>query len=116
MAGQKAAASIGRYNISGAVGIRNDKIKIVNNYTLYQNYPNPFNPVTAIGYRLSAVSEVDISIYNILGQKIVTLVSERQPAGKHEVRWDASHLASGVYYYQLIAGEYQDVKKMILIK
>jgi hypothetical protein len=85
-------------------------------FRLEQNYPNPFNPTTAIGYQLSAVSDVHLSIYNLVGQKVSTLVSEKQNAGYHTVEWDASGFASGVYYYRIEAGEFQDVKKMILIK
>ena len=85
-------------------------------YNLNQNYPNPFNPRTAIGYQLSAISDVELSIYNLVGQKIVTLVSERQEAGYHQAEWDASGFASGIYYYIIHAGEFQDVKKMILIR
>jgi len=85
-------------------------------YKLYQNYPNPFNPVTAIGYQLSALSQVELSIYNLLGQKVVNLVSEKQAAGYHQVEWDASGLSGGIYYYRLVAGDFQQVKKMILIK
>jgi hypothetical protein len=85
-------------------------------FVLYQNYPNPFNPITAIGYRLSAISDVELSIYNVLGQKVVTLISERQKTGHHQVEWDAGGFATGVYYYVLKAGEFRDVKKMILIK
>jgi flagellar hook assembly protein FlgD len=54
-----------------------------------QNYPNPFNPKTAIGYQLSAVSTVELSIYNLLGQKVATLVSGKQAAGQHQIEWDA---------------------------
>lgn len=85
-------------------------------YWIAQNYPNPFNPVTAISYRLSAVSRVDLSIYNILGQRIVTLVSEQQTPGNYQVKWDAGDLPSGVYYYQLTAEEFRDVKKMMVLK
>jgi hypothetical protein len=85
-------------------------------FQLDQNYPNPFNPVTAIGYRLPALSFVKLSIYNNLGQIIATLVSERQPAGVYKVEWNAGHMASGVYYYQITAGEFRTVKKMILLK
>ena len=84
--------------------------------TLYQNYPNPFNPLTAIDYRLLAVSDVELNIFNMLGQKVATLVSERQPAGNYRVHWDASGYSSGIYYYMLNAGEFRDVKKMILTK
>jgi hypothetical protein len=84
--------------------------------TLYQNYPNPFNPTTMIKYQLPVTSDVELNIYNLLGQKIVTLVSERQLSGHHQVEWNASRIASGVYYYRIEAGEFQVVKKMILIK
>jgi flagellar hook assembly protein FlgD len=63
-----------------------------------------------------AVSDVELSIYNLLGQKIATLVNERRQAGDHQVEWDASGFASGVYYYRIEAGEFQDVKKMILLR
>jgi hypothetical protein len=87
-----------------------------NTYKLFQNFPNPFNPTTAIGYRLSAVSDVELSIYNLLGEKVVTLVSERQQVGKHQVEWNASGYASGVYYYRIVAGDFQQIMKMILLK
>ena len=93
-----------------------DKITNINSYELYQNYPNPFNPVTMISYQLSMTNEVNLSIYNILGQKVVTLVSERQEAGHHQVEWAASRYASGVYYYHFQANGFQDVKKMILLR
>ncbi len=86
-------------------------------FQLDQNYPNPFNPVTAIGYRLAAVSQVDLGIYNILGQRVATLVSEQQNAGSYQVEWDAGRTRRAASTtYQLIAGEYRDVKKMILLK
>jgi len=85
-------------------------------FHLLQNMPNPFNPRTAISYRLLAVSDVELGIYNMLGQKIAVLVSERQSAGSYQVQWDASQFSSGVYYYRIEAGEFQDVKKMVLIK
>ena len=59
---------------------------------------------------------VDLSIYNLLGQKVATLVNTRQQAGFHQVEWDAGHLSSGVYYYLIKTGEFQDVKKMILVR
>ena len=85
-------------------------------FQLGNNFPNPFNPITAISYRLSAISDVELSVYNLLGEKVVTLVSERKQAGKYEVRWNASNQASGVYFYRIDAGEFQDVKKMILLR
>jgi hypothetical protein len=88
----------------------------ISEFHLYQNYPNPFNPTTAIGYRLSVIGNVDLRIYNALGEKVATLVSEKQGTGEHTVEWDASGFASGLYYYTITAGEFRDVKKMILLR
>jgi len=85
-------------------------------FMLKQNYPNPFNPKTIINYELRITSNVELSIYNLLGQKVATLVNEQQQAGYHQVEWDASGFSSGVYYYRIEAGEFQDVKKMILLR
>ena len=85
-------------------------------FLLLQNYPNPFNPTTAIGYQLSVLSQVELSIYNIVGQRVATLVSQRQPTGRYQVEWDASGLASGIYYYRIEAGDWRDMKKMVLLK
>lgn len=85
-------------------------------YKLYQNHPNPFNPVTAINWQLGSAGEVELSVYNLLGQKVAALVSEKLPAGHHQVEWDASNFASGVYYYKIDAGEFQQIKKMVLLR
>jgi len=90
--------------------------KIPDSYILNQNYPNPFNHKTVINYELPIISHVDLVIYNLLGQKVATVVSERQPAGYHRVEWEAGDVSSGVYYYMITAGEFQAVKKMLLIK
>jgi len=85
-------------------------------FELSQNYPNPFNPKTIINYELPITNYVDLSIYNILGQKVISLVNKKQEAGSHKVEWNASEYPSGVYYYQLYTGDYMEVKKMILLK
>jgi uncharacterized lipoprotein YddW (UPF0748 family) len=85
-------------------------------FELYNNYPNPFNPKTVISYKLSVISYVELTIYNLLGEKIVTLVSEQQQAGYHQVQWDASGYATGVYFYQLKTDSKMDMKKMILVQ
>jgi hypothetical protein len=85
-------------------------------YYLFQNYPNPFNPITVIGYQLPIRNDVEISVYNTLGEKIITLLSEIQEAGYHSVQWNASDFASGIYYYKIKAGAFISVKKMILLK
>ena len=98
------------------VSIEDTEILTPSTFELAQNYPNPFNPTTAIGYQLSAVSQVDLSVYNLLGQKVATLVDKKQNAGRYQIEWDAGDFASGVYYYQLVAGEFREVKKMILLR
>jgi hypothetical protein len=99
-----------------ATSIESQNINLPHTYSLKQNYPNPFNPVTMITYQLPMINDVDLSIYNILGQKVATLVNERQQAGRYRVEWDASGFASGVYYYRLEAGEFVDIRKMILLR
>jgi photosystem II stability/assembly factor-like uncharacterized protein len=85
-------------------------------FRLNQNYPNPFNPSTVISWQLSTASEVELTVYNILGSKVATLVRGHQNPGNHAYQFDGSDLASGVYYYQLVAGEFKQVRKMVLIK
>jgi hypothetical protein len=85
-------------------------------YYLGVNYPNPFNPKTIINYELPITNYVDLSIFDVLGQKVATLIETKQQPGSYQVEWDASGFASGVYYYRIQAGEFQDVKKMILIR
>ena len=85
-------------------------------YTLYQNYPNPFNPTTTIKYDLPNTGEVSLIIYDILGRKVKTLVNENQNAGRYEISFNASGLASGVYVYQLRTEKYVNAKKMILLR
>ena len=85
-------------------------------FNLDQNYPNPFNPSTAISYQLSAFGHVTLKVYDVLGNEIKTLVNEYKPAGKYTINFDASKLASGVYFYRLQAGNYIDVKKLMLLK
>jgi len=85
-------------------------------FNLSQNYPNPFNPRTIINYELQMTNEVELSIYNILGQKVATLVSGKKAAGHHQVEWDASGFSSGVYLYRLKTEKGHMIKKMQLIK
>jgi len=85
-------------------------------YKLYQNYPNPFNPSTNIKYQIVNNRFVTLRIYNILGKEISTLVNEKQFPGVYEVTFDGSNLPSGVYFYQLTAGDYRETKRLVLIK
>ena len=84
---------------------------------LYPNYPNPFNPTTFISYQLTALSDVDLSIYNLLGQKVAILVAQNQPAGRYSVEWDARGFPSGIYYYRLSTSNgYTATRKLVLMK
>ncbi|MFZ2324732.1 MAG: T9SS type A sorting domain-containing protein [Ignavibacteriaceae bacterium] len=85
-------------------------------YDLSQNFPNPFNPSTTIKYQLPQDGLVTLKIYDILGSEIATLVNEEKPAGKYEVNFNASQLASGIYIYKIQAGNFISSKKMILLK
>jgi hypothetical protein len=85
-------------------------------FKLEQNYPNPFNPTTIINYELPITNDVELSIYNLLGQKVAMLINEQKDAGYHQVEWDASGFASGIYYYRIQAGEFVSVKKMVLLR
>ena len=85
-------------------------------YNLYDNYPNPFNPITTIKYDLPNAGDVSLTIYDILGRKVKELVNNKQEAGRYEIQFNASSLASGVYIYHLIAEKYISAKKMILLK
>jgi hypothetical protein len=89
---------------------------LISEYTLYQNYPNPFNPSTTIKYSIPELSKVKLTLFNLLGEEVTTLVDEERSAGNYSVEFNASNLPSGVYFYQLMAGEYTSVKKMLLIK
>jgi len=111
------AAAVRRFYFTGDLtGIGNPASSSLVSFRLRQNYPNPFNPTTIINYELPITNNVDLSIYNLLGQKVVTLVSEKQKAGHHQVEWDASRFATGIYFYILRAGDYRDVKKMVLLR
>jgi hypothetical protein len=102
---------------SQTTGIETTSQIIPDKFILHQNYPNPFNPITAISYQLPAFSKVELSIYNLLGEKIATLVSAKQPAGKYEVQWDASAMASGVYLYKLSTDQgFMQTRKLVLLK
>jgi hypothetical protein len=85
-------------------------------FDLNQNYPNPFNPTTVIEFALPVKSKVELSVYNLLGEKIITLVNEEKDAGNHQVLFNAINLSSGIYFYKLQANDFVQTKKMILLK
>lgn len=85
-------------------------------YSLEQNYPNPFNPVTVIEFSLPQTSNVRLEVYNVIGQRVATLVNETRQAGVHQVNFNASNLASGVYFYRISAGSFVQTRQLTLIK
>lgn len=92
------------------------EIPFVNEFSLSQNFPNPFNPSTVISYQLAVIGFVTLKVYDILGREVATLVNEEKSAGEYEVEFDGSALTSGIYFYQLKAGEYSETRKMVLLK
>jgi len=85
-------------------------------FLLDQNYPNPFNPSTTIKYELPKSSMVRLSVYDMLGREVSVLVNDRKDAGVHEVKFDGSNLASGVYFHRVQAGDFISTKKMLALK
>ncbi len=112
-------ADMGAYEhnlgIPSAVTVNN--LNIPDQFKLLQNYPNPFNPKTIISYQLAVISHVELDIYNIVGQKVATLVNEKQLAGTYQVQWDAGKYSSGVYYYRLSTDAgFVHTRKLVLLK
>jgi hypothetical protein len=104
------------FEISNIVDI-NELGNVINAYQLYQNYPNPFNPQTTIRFDIKEENFVNLSIYNVLGEKVKELVNDVLPSGSHEVKFDGSELSSGIYIYRLdVKEEYSENKKMSLLK
>ena len=108
------------YSLLNPVGIQ-EEIDSACIVYLYQNHPNPFNPTTTINYQLPVNSKVKLSIYNIKGQKVKTLISDQLLAGQHSVVWNGTDdngksISSGIYFYKMNTGEYTSIKKMILLK
>ena len=94
----------------------NKNAEIPSKCCLHPNYPNPFNPQTVLGFELSYDSDINISIYDINGRKISTLINEYKTAGQYQATFNASDLESGIYFYRMLAGDFVDTKKMIFIK
>jgi hypothetical protein len=96
--------------------VENSVANFPEEYFLSQNYPNPFNPSTKIEYRVSQASFVQLKVYDILGNEVATLVNEEKNRGVYSINFDASQLASGIYFYSLSAGSFVQTKKMILVQ
>ena len=116
---------VGGVGMSGVVTVEaatdvNDNDLSVKEFKLEQNYPNPFNPSTTINYQVPAASNVVIKIYNVLGKEVATLLNEEKTAGRYSINFDATsksiNLSSGVYFYRMQAGDFVDIRKMILMR
>lgn len=111
----------GGYNGTYTIGINspssvgNPEIEI-EGFSLEQNYPNPFNPSTTIVYNIPAITRVNLTVYDVFGKEVVNLVNAKQQAGKYEIKFDASKLSSGYYFYKIVAGDFIQAKEMLLIK
>ncbi|MCA9731189.1 MAG: T9SS type A sorting domain-containing protein [Deferribacteres bacterium] len=105
---------IGNQYVTGVVEEPSDALPT--DYALSQNYPNPFNPTTTIRYALPKAGHVEIALFNTRGQKIQTLVSDNRPAGSYTVQLDATNLSSGLYFYRIMTAQFNQTKKMILLK
>lgn len=104
------------YSSASTTAIRDRVEPIVGTYALDQNYPNPFNPSTTISFTLPVRDQVTLKVYNMVGQEVATLINGEKQAGTYFVDFDASRLASGVYFYTLNAGSFTSTKKMTLVK
>ena len=85
-------------------------------FSLAQNYPNPFNPKTTIAFTLPEAAYVTLDVYNVLGEKVATVLAEDHQPGTVEATWDASEMPSGIYFYRLVAGEYVQSRRMVLMR
>ncbi|MCU0406972.1 MAG: T9SS type A sorting domain-containing protein [Ignavibacteriaceae bacterium] len=99
------------YNLASLVEVSTPDV-----FELTQNYPNPFNPTTAINYSIAKTTNVQLVIFNSIGEEIAVMVNETQQPGRYSVNFDAASLSSGVYFYKLVAGDFVSIKKMLLLK
>lgn len=97
-------------------GVKKISSSVPDKYSLQQNYPNPFNPSTKFKIQIAKLSNVKVSVFDVLGKKVATLVNEQLKPGSYEVEWDGSNYPSGVYFYKLISGDFVETKKMVLMK
>jgi hypothetical protein len=102
--------------ISGFENRKSSRPRVSSQYRLYQNYPNPFNGFTKIRFYIPVLEKVSLVLYDVLGQKVQTLLDHTMSAGEHEMEFDSRGLASGIYYYRLQAGVFRGMKKLILLR
>jgi hypothetical protein len=108
--------SAASFSIDNPTGLENSNSTIPAEYSLRQNYPNPFNPSTTIEFSIPNRSMVTLKVYDLLGREVQTLVNEEKPVGNYRVNFNASNLASGVYFYRITAGSFNMTRKLIVLK
>ena len=102
--------------VNGITGISNLNLEMPDKYSLSQNYPNPFNPTTKINFSVPVNSLVKLKIYDVLGKEVMTLINEQKQAGNYAAEFNGANLSSGIYFFRMEAGEFVDVKRMVLVK
>jgi hypothetical protein len=103
-------------SVEPVTAVRENSAKLPMLFSLLPNYPNPFNPSTTIRYVIPKADYLTLKVYDVLGKEIATLVSEKQAAGEHAIRWNPVGLPGGVYFYRLQTGEFVATKKLILLQ
>jgi hypothetical protein len=102
------------YDVGTDVAERVDDLPL--EFSLLQNYPNPFNPNSDIRYQIAEFRMVRLAVYDLLGREVAVLVNEKKAPGTYQVRFDATGLPSGVYFYRMQAGSYTETKRMLLVR
>ncbi len=102
--------------MDGETAVAENPAPVVANYSLLQNYPNPFNPTTTIEYSLNGTQNVSLNVYDILGKQVASLVNGVQSAGEYRYQFDGANLTGGVYLYKLQAGDFSEIRRMVLLK
>jgi hypothetical protein len=100
----------------GQVGVDDPEASIPESFSISQNYPNPFNAATVIKYAVTTPGDVELSVYNVLGQKVETLIKGHHDAGEYSITWNANHVPSGVYFAKIESSERGQSVKMVLLK
>ena len=106
----------GTITVNAVTGVKDISQTIPETFNLMQNYPNPFNPSTTISFSLPSKSFVSLKIFDVIGNEIATIVNQELSAGNYTKQWNAENMSSGVYYYQLKAGNFSETKKLVLLR
>jgi hypothetical protein len=106
----------GAFTVYSSTGINDNGPVTPHRFNLRQNYPNPFNPITTIEFQIPNAATVTLSVFNLAGQEVTSLLNDYVAAGQHRIEFNAENLPSGIYFYRLNAGDFSAMKKMILMK